>query len=155
MTRPLPFVLALSALAACAAVAACISVETYVYSAQKYDPAADCLATYTPVETVKGTGASAVCPPACLMVGSDLFVSTVCPPLPAIATAVPDDASDCKAALAAAKRGGTCDAPAEAGAEEAGVEDGAAESEAGDLDSGGEVDAADTSTPIIDAGDAG
>jgi hypothetical protein len=136
-------------------VASCLTTESYVYFAQKYDPAGDCLETNAPVEVVNGSGASSVCPAACLTVGADLFVSTVCPPLPAIATAVPADAGDCIKAVAAAKRGGTCDAPAEAGSEPDAESDGDA-----DLDSGGGepdtgVDAADGSVGITDASDAG
>lgn len=133
-------------------VTSCLTTQSYVYSAQRYDPTGDCLESYTAVELVNGTGASSACPAACLTVGADLFVSTVCPPLPTIATAVPPDAGDCIAALAAAKRGGTCDAPAEADASEDATPD-------ADLDSGAEpdadMDAADSALPIQDASDAG
>jgi len=134
-------------------VTSCLTTQSYVYSAQKYDPQADCLEANAAVELVTGSGASSTCPAVCVTVGADLFVSTVCPPLPTVATAVPADAGDCIAALAAAKRGGTCDAPAEADASEDAGED------AGDMDGGGEpdatVDAADAAAPIQDASDAG
>jgi hypothetical protein len=133
-------------------VTSCLRTESYVYFAQRYDPNGDCLEGFKAVEVVNGSGASSSCPATCMTVGADLLVSTVCPPLPANATEVPADAGDCIAALAAAKRGGTCDAPAEAGAEAGGVD-------SGGVDSGGEpdagVDAADGSTEIKDAGDAG
>ncbi len=132
---------------------ACLTTESYVYFAQKYDPTNDCLETNTPVEVVNGSGAGVSCPATCMTVGADLLVSTVCPPLPAIATEVPADASDCIAALAAAKRGGTCEAPPDAGEDE--------DADA-DMDSGTEpdapepdMDAAEDVKPIQDAADAG
>jgi hypothetical protein len=132
-------------------VTSCLRTESYVYFAQKYDPTNDCLGSYAAVEVVTGSGASSTCPATCMTVGADLFVSTVCPPLPAIATAVEADAGDCIAALRAAKRGGTCDAPAEAGT--GGDADADTDSGGGQPDA--DVDAADSSVPIQDAGDAG
>ena len=132
--------------------ASCISSDSYVYTAQKYDSTNDCVNAYAPVEVVNGSGASAKCPPVCLMVGSDVFVSTLCPPLPDIATAVDNDAGPCIAALAAAASGGTCDMPV---ATEGGTEEGGAEG--GDQDAepdAAEGDAAEAG-PITDAGDAG
>jgi hypothetical protein len=110
---------AASTLLGVCAIGACIKTESYVYSAQKYDPAAGCVAAYASVELVNGPGVGSQCPATCLRVGGDLYVSTMCPPLPTIATEVPAGASDCLAALAAAKRGGTCDSP-EASAIDAG-----------------------------------
>lgn len=149
-----------SALAAVAAALtagafACQTTESYVYSAQKYDPAADCLAPYAPVETVSGEGAGSQCPVTCLTVGADLYVSTMCPPLPAVATAVAADAGDCIAARAAARRdAGTCDDLGGASPEREGgaSEDSGAEEESPDA---GDVDAADGSKPIVDAAEAG
>jgi hypothetical protein len=143
------------ALLALAAIAACEGAQVYVYSAQKYDPAADCVATYAPVETVSGSGTSSTCPPMCLSVGSDIFVSTMCPPFPSIATPVPPDAGPCIAALAAAESGGTCDTPAEAGAEADAGEDAAIEPDAEADASEADADAADTGSPVVDASDAG
>jgi hypothetical protein len=134
---------------------ACEGTQSYVYSAQKYDPAGDCLASYTSVETVNGPGAGTMCPAACLSVGADLYVSTMCPPLPAIATAVPNDMGACPAALAAAARGGTCDEPADSGTEDA-AEEASDDATAADADPDAlETDASDGATPIMDAGDAG
>lgn len=142
--------------AAIGAFAACLGAETYVYWAQQYDDANDCLKAYTPVETVTGGGTSSFCEPICLTVDDALFVSTICPPLPPIATQVDPKDPACIAALAAQKRGGTCDEPAEAGAEEGGSEAGedadTPETAAPDDDAG--VDAAD-SAPIKDAAEAG
>lgn len=132
--------------------ASCIATDSYVYTAQKYDPTNDCVNGYKPVEIVKGSGASATCPRACLMVGADLYVSTLCPPLPDIATAVDDDAGTCIAAMKAAASGGTCDSPVvqEGGADDGGTETG---DDAGDMDAEG-VDAAEAGK-IVDASDAG
>ena len=140
-------------LAATTGLASCISTDSYVYTAQKYDPTADCVSAYQAVEVVHGSGASATCPAACLMVGGDLYVSTLCPPLPAIASAVDSDAGACVAALKAAAKGGTCDVPL---VTEGGADDGSAEAggeDARGVDAEG-VDAADAAA-INDAADAG
>jgi len=134
--------------------ASCLTTESYVYTARQYDPAADCLNAYAAVEVVSGSGARSTCRAACLTVGPDLYVSTMCPPLPVIATAVAADAGDCIAALAALKRGGTCDEPGDGGAD---ADGGALDGEApdGEAPDAGDMDAADDATPINDAGDAG
>jgi len=138
---------------AAAALASCISTDSYVYTAQKYDPDNDCVNGYAAVEVVKGSGASADCAPLCLMVGADLYVSTLCPPLPDIASAVDSDAGPCIAAKKAQATGGTCDNPVvdeagadqdggdEAGGDEAGGDDG------GDGDADRDVDAPDVNAP--------
>lgn len=154
-SRSLGFVAATIAAAAAGAAASCITTETYVYTAQKYDEANDCLAAYTPVETVNGSGARATCPTACLSVGEALYVSTMCPPLPAVATPVGADAGACKAALAAAARGGTCDARGEGGADASGDASIDASSEAASGDAASDADDASDAAPIADAGDAG
>jgi hypothetical protein len=136
-------------LVAATGLASCIATDSYVYTAQKYDPANDCVSAYKAIEVVNGSGTSATCPPACLMVGEDIFVSTLCPPLPTIATAVDADAGTCIAALAAAATGGTCDAPA---ATEGGTNEGGAD--AGDTDADG-VDADGVDGDGVDAAEAG
>jgi hypothetical protein len=139
-------------LAATTGLASCIATDTYVYTAQKYDPTNDCVGTYKAIEVVTGSGASATCAPACLMVGDDLFVSTLCPPLPTIATAVDADAGTCTAALAAAATGGTCDVPAPT---EGGTAEGGADADADtDADADG-VDAAEVDAAEVDAAEAG
>lgn len=147
-------VAALLAAALTAVIVACEGTEHYVYSAQKFDPIADCLAPYAPVEIVNGEGANASCPNVCLAVGDDLYVSSMCTPLPIGATAVAADAGPCIAALAAATRdAGTCEdlgASGEAGRptdEEGGTE-------AGDPDAG-TGDASDGSERLVDAAEAG
>ncbi len=132
-------------------VTSCLSTESYVYFAQKYDPTNDCLESFKPVEVVNGSGA-AKCPATCMTVGADLLVSTVCPPLPAIATEVPADAGDCIAALEAAVRGGTCDAPPDGGDADANTD---ASGDSGGDERDADIDAADAATPITDAADAG
>ena len=132
-------------------VTSCLSTESYVYFAQKYDPTNDCLERYKPVEVVNGSGA-AECRATCMTVGADLLVSTVCPPLPAIATEVPADAGDCIAAQKAAERGGTCDAPPDGGDAGANM-DASGDSCGEERDADG--DAADANMPPVDAGDAG
>jgi hypothetical protein len=157
--RRLPFVslVAVAVAAAAAALGACEDASSYVYTAQKYDPAGDCRGAYAPVEVVNGPGASATCQAICMTVGADLYVSTMCPPLPAVATEVAADAAACVAALAAE----ACDDPGEGGVgagEEAGGEDaeadGATADDAAPDDGGVATDAADASRPL-DAGDAG
>ena len=135
-----------------ALVAACVGEEKYVYSARRYDAEAACLDPYAPVETVPGEGAGSRCPASCLTAGGEVYVTTMCPPLPAIAEAVPADAKECVAALAASKTGRTCgaasaDAEAAADAEA----DGATEDDAGE---DGAADAAD-GADVSDAADAG
>lgn len=78
---------------------ACGDRDSYVYTARKYDPVADCLEPYTAVEVVSGDHATVTCDPTCLTVGKDTVVSVVCPPFPAIATPLEQDAADCIAAL--------------------------------------------------------
>ena len=134
-------------------VASCLSTESYVYYAQKYDPAGDCLESSRAVEVVNGSGVSSTCPAMCLTVGTDTLVSTVCPPMPTIATTLEPDAGDCIAALAAAKRGGTCDAPADAGAAEGDADSGKQETDGGS-DPDADADAADAAMPA-DAAEAG
>ena len=120
-----------------ALVAACVGEEHYVYSARRYDAGAECLDPYAPVETVPGEGAGSQCPASCLTTGGEVYVTSMCPPLPGIASAVPAGTKECQAALAALKGGRTC---------------GAASAEAGDEagDDGGEGDASEG-----DAADAG
>lgn len=123
---------------------ACIEVDSYVYSAQKYDATNACVGDYHSIEVIDGTGAKSTCPKACFEVNGELYVSTVCPPLPAIATAVASNTPDCRAALAAP----SCSEPADGGEDGDGGDDGGepdAEIDAGQQDS----------APIVDASDAG
>jgi len=140
-------------LGAVAFAASCISADSYVYTAQKYDPTNDCVNAYKSIEVVKGSGASAVCAPTCLMVGDDLYVSTLCPPIPDIATPVDSDAGPCIAAVNAQASGGTCDNPVvpeggtdEGGADEAGSDEAGSDEGGSDMDAN-DVDAAEAAPP--------
>jgi hypothetical protein len=126
-----------------ASLAACLRTESYVYTAQRYDPGADCVESSTPVELVDGPGVGTLCPAMCLTVGSDLYVSTMCPPLPVIAMATAEGEGDCTAALAALAQGASCDD---------GTDDGSEEDAAGDDDAGEDEAGEDASSPAEDAG---
>ena len=78
--------------------AACEGADSYIYTARRHDPARGCLEPYAAVEVVDGPGVAATCPETCLTVGSDVFVTTMCPPLPAIATELQNDDEACVAA---------------------------------------------------------
>lgn len=122
---------------------ACIEVDSYVYSAQKYDAANACVGDYHAIEVIDGKGAKSTCPNACFEVNGELYVSTLCPPLPAIATAVASSTPDCKAALAAP----SCSSPGDGGEEEDGGDSGS--------EPDAESDSGQDSAPIVDASDAG
>lgn len=107
--KRLALVLAAVTLAAGAATAACLSEDPrYVYTAQRFDPAAGCLEDYAPVETVPGDTVLSTCPAACLTVDGEVYVSTVCPPLPDIASPLEPSDPACQAALEAARREVSC-----------------------------------------------
>ncbi|HEY8077983.1 MAG TPA: hypothetical protein VIF62_27845, partial [Labilithrix sp.] len=74
-----------------AALASCEDVRSYVYNAQQYDATNGCLNDYSAVEVVEGSGSNAYCAPTCFSVGATVYVSTQCPPLPAVATELPAD----------------------------------------------------------------
>lgn len=79
---------------------ACDDTVPSVYTARAYEPAGNCLDDYSSVGLVDNARLSALCPPTCLQVGADLYVSTVCGPYPDEATVVlPMDSQDCVAAL--------------------------------------------------------
>lgn len=102
--------------AALASVVAC-DVPFYVYSARRWNAADACVEPYVPIDRVEGEGADSSCPAVCLSVGAQLYVSTVCPPLPPSATEVPATDPICRAALDAANRDRICGEPAEGGAD--------------------------------------
>jgi hypothetical protein len=148
---PFAFVL----LAAVALAIACENVEQYVYSGQRYDEAGACLEETKHIEVVNGVGASARCQPTCFMVEKDLYVSTLCGALPAIAVIVPREAPECAAAIDALKNDAQCadgeeeaDADSDAPIEEEGGTD------AGDAGVDVEVDA-DGGPPPTDSGSDG
>jgi hypothetical protein len=72
--------------------------SVYVYSGRRYNADGACLEAYKPIEVVPGSSVD-LCRPTCFSVGSDTFVSALCPPLPANATQLPRDAAACARAL--------------------------------------------------------
>jgi hypothetical protein len=80
-----------------------------VYTAQRHAVEEGCLETYAPIGLVEAEELSALCPPVCLSLGGDLYVSTLCPPYPAEASVEPENSDGCSVALAAP----ACDEPAE------------------------------------------
>ncbi|MDF2695530.1 MAG: hypothetical protein K0S65_3913 [Labilithrix sp.] len=83
---------------AVAASVACEAADSYVYTARRYDAARACLELYRPVEVVEGPGVAATCPETCIGVGDDVFLTTMCPPLPTIATELAAEDEGCIAA---------------------------------------------------------
>ncbi len=126
---------------------ACEEADSYVFTAQRYDPDAGCLEPYKSIEVVPGGSVSSRCPATCLMVGNETFVSTVCPPLPANATALLLDAEACVLALEA----GSCGADEEGDGGEEEEEDAGRDGDGGDAGSDGGGASADAEA---DAGDA-
>ena len=123
-----------------AAIAACEGADSYVYTARRYDAAGACLEPYAPVEVVDGPGVAATCPETCLTVGEEVFVTNMCPPLPAIATELQADAEACVAARGVS--GSTCGEEPEA--------DASADPDAGSTGDGSTGDAS-ASAPDLDA----
>lgn len=82
-------------------VIACEEAQVYVYSAQRYNEDEDCVGRYEAIETVPGPDVYSKCAKRCLTVKEAVFVSTVCPPLPAIANDLPPTDPTCQKALAA------------------------------------------------------
>jgi len=89
--------------------AACDDSGPSVYTARAYQAADACLDAYTPIGLVDVGALSALCAPTCLMIADSLYVSTLCPPYPAEATAVSASAApSCGDALALLKADTTC-----------------------------------------------
>lgn len=132
-----------------AAFAACLDEDPrYVYTAQKYDPALGCLEDYAPVEVVPGESVSSVCAPTCLTANGEVYLSTVCPPVPAIATELDAASPECQGALDASRLEASCSASEEEEGD-GGEPDGGEAADAG-------VDApADLDTGAPDAADGG
>ena len=96
--RPLAVSLGAAALALASG---CDESGPRVYTAQRYSVDDGCLETYAPIGLVEAEAVSSQCPPVCLGLGEDLYVSTLCPPYPAEASIEPEDSEGCAAALAA------------------------------------------------------
>jgi hypothetical protein len=116
-------------------VVAC-GAEHYVYTARKYDADAACLDPYKSIDFVNGDSVSSTCAPNCFEYAGETFTSTMCPPLPDLATALDAEAPECKAAVT--------------------LYDAACGGEMGsaDYDSGTAV-IADAGTDVLDASDGG
>lgn len=145
----IPFVLAACAVAL-APMVAC-EVPFYVYSARPWNAADACVEPYVPLDRVDGEGAGSSCPAVCLSVGRQLYVSTVCPPLPPSATEVAATDPACRAALDALNRDRVCGGPAEGGVDGAAAEDASDASGDGSTDA---LDGADARDGDAEAGDA-
>ncbi len=148
--RVTPLLLLLSAAAGGAAVvSACDDGNVYIYSAARYDEAADCIQPYESIDLLPGEGASARCSPRCLQIEGAIYVSTVCPPLPEGVELLPPDSAVCVAAFRSYGRdGGTCAEPV-GDAETS--SDGGDEGDGGDSPDGGGPGVPDASEPIRDA----
>lgn len=107
-----------------------------VYTAQPYSDEGGCVGDYVPVGLVYGGDLASTCDPVCFTLAGQLYVSTVCQPLPNDAV-VAADASDCPAALDAVDAGTFCGQMAASG------DDGAMAESAGD-DESAIFDASDT-----------
>lgn len=144
----MPFLLLLAAAGGATIVSACEDGNVYIYSAARYDDAADCMQPYQSIDSLRGEGASAKCSPRCLRIEAAIYVSTVCPPLPEGVELLPSDAAECVAALRAFGRdGGACAEPAGDGSTEP-VDDGGRQDGAPD---GGRPVTPDAGEPIRDA----
>lgn len=124
-----------AALAIVGGFVACDDDDRYVYTARRFDEVNACLGPFTPIERVVGEGTDVKCAPTCLTFKNTLYVSPVCPPVPADATEVPADDPRCQAAAEAFRTQTLCDAPAD--------EDGGEEGEDGSSDAGALEDAAE------------
>ena len=146
-----PLALCTLALVAAAAFVACLDEEArYVYTAQKYDPSLGCLEDYAPVEAVRGDGVGSFCPVTCLSANANVYLSTVCPPMPPNATALDAASPECQAALDASRLEASCSAPAEPEGD-----GGGADADDGEAPDAGEDAPADLDTGAPDAKDAG
>lgn len=107
------------------------SCEEYgprIYTARLYRVGARCLEPYMPIGVVQAGQLQGGCAQ-CLALDSELYVSTLCPPLPARADAQQPNAPVCALALAALAAQATCGA-SDAGAD-GGLDAGPLESSAG------------------------
>jgi hypothetical protein len=108
-------------LAAAARVAAgCGEQDSHPYVAELYEPDRDCLDTSTGIDVVEGASADSNCAPVCLYGSPDIiglddggpeggqtYVSTMCPPYPALFD-TSGNAPYCAQALAALARADVC-----------------------------------------------
>ncbi len=114
----------------------CEDTPVYVYSAQHLDVAGNCLEAYAPLDRVEGSRTSSTCPPLCLRIEDELYISHVCPPFPTGAELLEPSDPDCAAALQAP----SCDEETDGGEEEedAGEPPPEEEDDAGETDAEGD-----------------
>ena len=87
---------------ACLLLVACSETGPRVYTAQPYDAEATCLGEYEALGLVEADELPANCLPTCLAVSGAVYVSTLCPPYPDLATPLTaEESEDCAAALLA------------------------------------------------------
>jgi hypothetical protein len=79
----------------------CAESGPRVFSAQRYRADLGCVEGYAALGLVEAEDVGAFCEPVCLSQNEELFVSTVCPPYPALASLEPPETLDCAAALVA------------------------------------------------------
>lgn len=96
---------------------ACDESGPRVYTARLYRPDLGCLEAYAPLGLVEGQALSSLCEPVCLVLGEELYVSTVCSPYPSEVSVEEPDAERCAAALTAVASELACDAPGDGGIE--------------------------------------
>ena len=70
-----------------------------MYTARRYEADAACLEPYKSIDFVNGDSVSSKCAPNCFEYGGETFTSTMCPPLPELATALDAEAPECKIAI--------------------------------------------------------
>jgi hypothetical protein len=97
-------------LLAAALLGACSDFGPRVYTARLYRRAG-CLEPYAALGLVQSGALGALCPPVCLRLDGELYVSSVCPPYPARSSVAPAADADCAEALAASARGASCEPP--------------------------------------------
>ena len=95
---------------AIAALAACSSDATHVFSARRFDANLMCLDPYTAVDVVSGGDTGRGCDLVCLTNAGEHFVTRQCAPYPPLFGVYGADGGEatCAAALAAYARGDTC-----------------------------------------------
>ena len=96
---------------------ACDESGPRVYTARLYRPDLGCLEEYAPLGLVEGGALSSQCEPVCLVLGDELYVSTVCPPYPAELSVEEPVAERCGAALTAVASELACGAAEDGGLE--------------------------------------
>lgn len=77
---------------------ACNEVQSYVFTARRYDPDAGCLASYVPIDEIPGRGVGNRCGPTCFRFENAIYTTRVCPPLPDAVEELDQQSPECLAA---------------------------------------------------------